>query len=126
AADDDSTADGVVMAAVASGVLRHKVQLQAKQITQDPVTGEMVTTWVTIAQPRAEIVPMPGPGLIAAGAGQADARGRIVIRYRDDVDASMRVVYRGKYYNILAVLPDAESGKEHITLMTGEGVRLDQ
>lgn len=114
------------MPAVASGNLRHKVQLQAKQITQDPVTGEMVTTWVTIAQPWAEIVPMSGREFVAAGAEQSEVRGRIVIRYREDVDASMRVVYRGRYYNILAVLPDAESGREHLTLMTGEGVRLDQ
>ncbi len=114
------------MPAVASGNLRHKVQLQAKQITQDPVTGEMVDSWVTIAQPWAEIVPMSGSEFMAAGAEQSEVRGRIVIRYRDDVDASMRVVYRGRYYSILAVLPDAESGKEHLTLMTGEGVRLDQ
>ena len=114
------------MAAVASGNLRHKVQLQAKQVSQDPNTGEMVTTWVTIAQPWAEIVPMSGSEFMAAAAEQSEVRGRIVIRYRDDVGASMRVVYRGKYYNILAVLPDAESGVEHLTLMVGEGVRLDQ
>ena len=114
------------MAAVASGKLRHKVQLQEQQITQDPVTGEMVTTWVTYAEPWAEVVPMSGREFLSAGAEQSEVRGRIVIRYRDDVDASMRVVYRGKYYNIHAVLPDAESGLEHLTLMTGEGVRLDQ
>ena len=114
------------MAAVASGALRHKVQLKAKQITQDPVTGEMVDSWVTVAQPWAEIVPMSGREFMAAGAEQSEVRGRIVMRYREDVDASMRVVYRGRYYNILAVLPDAESGREHLTLMTGEGVRLQQ
>lgn len=114
------------MSGVASGKLCHKVQLQEQQITQDPVTGEMLTTWVTIAQPWAEIVPMSGREFMAAGAEQSEVRGRIVIRYRDDVDASMRVVYRGKYYNIFAVLPDAESGREHLTLMTGEGVRLQQ
>ena len=114
------------MAAVASGKLRHKVQLQEQQIAQDPNTGEMLTTWATIACPWAEIVPMSGREFLAASAEQSEVRGRIVIRYRDDVDASMRVVYRGKYYNIHAVLPDAESGLEHLTLMTGEGVRLDQ
>src|SRR5690606_39847336 len=124
--DDDSTTDGGVMAAVASGNLRHKVQLQAKQIAQDPNTGEMVTTWVTIARPWAEIVPMSGREFMAASAEQSEVRGRIVIRYRDDVDASMRVVYRGKYYAIHAVLSDAESGKEHLTLMVSDGVRLGQ
>ena len=114
------------MSGVASGKLRHKVQLQEQQITQDPVTGEMVTTWQTVADPWAEIVPMSGREFMAAGAEQSEVRGRIVIRYREDVDSSMRVVYRGKYYNIHAVLPDAESGLEHLTLMTGEGVRLGQ
>jgi len=112
--------------AQAAGKLRHRVELQEQQIAQDPNTGEMLTTWVTISRPWAEIVPMSGREFMAAGAEQSEVRGRIVIRYRDDVDASMRVVYRGRYYNILAVLPDAESGREHLTLMTGEGVRLDQ
>src|SRR5690606_40409969 len=104
------------MPAVASGNLRHKVQLQEQQITQDPVTGEMVTTWATIAQPWAEIVPMSGREFMAAGAEQSEVRGRIVIRYREDVDASLRVVYRGRYYNSLAVPPDAGSGRQHRTL----------
>lgn len=114
------------MPAVAAGPLRHKVQLQAQQVTQDPQTGEMETTWTNVAEPWAQIVPTSGREFLAAAAEQSEVRGRIVIRYRGDVDASMRVVYRGKYYNILAVMPDAESGKEHLTLMTGEGVRLDQ
>ena len=114
------------MPAVASGNLRHKVQLQAKQITQDPNTGEMVDSWVTIAQPWAEIVPMSGREFMAAGAEQSEVRGRIVIRYRDDIDATWRVVYRGKAYAIFAVMPDEVSGREHLNLMTGEGVRLGQ
>ena len=114
------------MPAVAAGKLRHKVELQEKSIAQDPVTGEMQTTWVTVAETWAEIVPVSGREFLAASAEQSEVRGRITIRYRDGVDASMRVVHRGMYYNILAVMRDAESGKEHLTLMTGEGVRLDQ
>jgi hypothetical protein len=38
----------------------------------------------------------------------------------------MRIVHRGKWYAIQGVMEDAESGKEHITIMTAEGVRLDQ
>ena len=114
------------MPAVAAGLLRHKVQLQAPQITQDPDTGEMVKTWVTVAQPWAQIVPSSAREFIAASAEQSEVRGRIVIRYRGEVDASMRIVYRGKWYAILGVLEDAESGREHLTLPVAEGVRLDQ
>jgi SPP1 family predicted phage head-tail adaptor len=53
-------------------------------------------------------------------------RGRIVIRYRPDVDATMRVVHRGRWYQIHGILEDRVSGIEYLTLMTGEGVRLDQ
>lgn len=114
------------MSGVASGRLRHKVQLQENRITQDPVTGEMVSAWETIAQPWADVVPMSAREFVAASAEQSEIRGRIVIRYRGDVDASMRIVHRGKWYAIQGVMEDAESGKEHITIMTGEGVRLDQ
>lgn len=111
--------------AVGSGSLRHKVQLQEKQVSQDPDTGEMVELWVDVASVWADIVPMSGREFMAAGAEQSEVRGRIVIRYRDDIDATWRVVYRGKAYAIFAVMPDEVSGREHLNLMTGEGVRLD-
>lgn len=114
------------MPAVGAGALRHKGQLQARVVAQNPVTGEEQVTWATIAEPWAEIVPMSAREFMAAAAEQSEVRGRIVIRYRGDVDATMRFLYRGRYYGILGAMPDAESGKEHITLMTTEGVRLDQ
>lgn len=114
------------MSGVASGELRHKVDLQEPVIVQDPDTGEMETTWQTVARPWAKIAPMSGREFLAAAAEQSEVRGKITIRYRGDVDATMRIVHRGKWYAIHAVLPDAESGIEHLTLMTGEGVRLDQ
>jgi SPP1 family predicted phage head-tail adaptor len=114
------------MSGVASGKLRHRVALQAPTVSQDPETGEMVNSWSTVANPWADIVPMSGREFLAAAAEQSEVRGRIVIRYRDGVDATMRVVHRGKYYAIHAVLPDMESGVEHLSLMVGEGVRLEQ
>ena len=114
------------MPAVGSGDLRHKVQLQSKTITQDGHTGEMVASWATVANVWAQIVPLSGREFLASSAEQSEVTGRIVIRYRDDVDPTMRFVYRGKWYAIKAVLPDAESGLEHLTCMVGEGVRLNQ
>lgn len=113
------------MAGVAAGKLRHKVQLQTRVETQDATTGEMGVAWVTTAEPWAEIVPMSAREFIAAQAEQSEVRGRIVIRYRSNVDASMRVVYRGEHYVIHGVMRDAESGREHLTLMVGAGVRIE-
>lgn len=112
------------MAAVASGDLRHCVQLQEQQHTQDPDTGEDLVTWATVAMPWAQIVPMSAREFVQSASNQSEVRGRIVIRYRGSVDASMRIVHRGKFYNIFGVMPDADSGLEHLTLMTGEGVNL--
>jgi len=114
------------MSGVAAGELRHKVDLQTRVNGQDPDTGAPIVTWETVARPWAKIAPMSGREFLAAAAEQSEVRGKITIRYRGNVDATYRVVYRGVYYNILAVLPDAESGIEHLTLMTAEGVRLDQ
>lgn len=115
------------MPAVGSGQLRHRVELQSQQQTQDATTGEVTVSWVTYATVWAEIVPMSAREFIQSDAKQSEVRGRIVIRSRDDVAASHRVLYRGKAYNIAGEpLPDAESGKEHLTLMTGEGVNLGE
>jgi len=114
------------MSGVASGKLRHRVQLQAPGTTQDPNTGEMVQNWTTYADVWADVAPMSAREFLAAGAEQSEVRGKITIRYRTDVDATHRVVHRGKWYAIFGVMEDAESGGEHLTLMTGEGVRLDR
>lgn len=110
--------------AQAAGKLRHRAELQEQQVEQDLVTGEMLTTWVTIARPWAEIVPLSAREFIAASAEQSEARARITIRYRQDVNASMRIVHRGMAYNILGVLADPVSGLEYLTLPVSEGVRV--
>jgi len=110
------------MSEVAAGVLRHLVQLQTPVQLQDPITGAMVDTWANVAKIWAEIVPSSAREFVAAGAEQSEVRGRATIRYRTDVNAKMRIVYRNKTYAILGVLPDAKSLKGHITLMIGEGV----
>lgn len=114
------------MSGVASGRLRHKVQLQENQITQNPNTGEMVSDWVTVADVWASVEPLSVREFIAASAEQSEVTGKMVMRYRDDVTAAWRVVFRGKWYAIKGVIPDADSGREHMTIMTGEGVRLEQ
>ena len=114
------------MAAVGSGDLRHRVQLQRQVDTQDAATGAVIVGWSTIANPWAQIRPMSAREFMQSAANQSEVRGYITIRYRGGVDASMRIVHRGKYYNIFGVIPDPESGIEHITLPVGEGVNLGE
>ena len=109
---------------LAAGRLRHHVLLQRPVVTQD-ADGSMVTTWTDVANVWAEIAPSSGREFIAAAAEQSEVKGRFTIRHRDDIDASWRVVYRGKWFGILAVLPDPVSGLEYLSLPYSEGVRLD-
>jgi|SRR6187431_595454 len=111
------------MSGVSSGKLRHLVQLQVPVKIQDPATGAMEETWANFGSKLwAEIVPNSAREFVAAGAEQSEVRGRLTIRYREGIDATMRALYLGRKYAILGVLPDAESMKGHITLMIGEGV----
>lgn len=111
---------------VASGKLEHRVQLRRPAITQNPTTGEMVTAWTVVASVWADMNFQSVREFVAAGAEQSEVRGYCRIRYRSDVDAAWQVVHRGRYYAILGVMPDNETGREHLTLALAEGVRLDQ
>ena len=110
----------------AAGSLNHYVTIERSVYAQDSGTGEMVKTWATLAKVWAQIVPLSGREFMASAAEQSEVRGRIVIRWRDDVEAGQRITYRGKHHAILAALPDMKSGVEHLSLMVAEGVRLNQ
>jgi SPP1 family predicted phage head-tail adaptor len=111
--------------ALAAGKLKHFVELQRPKTTQNATTGEMVTSWVKVANFYAEIVPQSVSDFIAAAANQSEVRGRMTIRRRSDIDATMRVVHRGLAYQIVGVLPDMESGLEYQSLPVSEGVRVN-
>lgn len=104
-----------------SGSLRHKITIQEKRETQDATTGEITSRWIDFACVSADIQPLSVREFIAAQGVQSEVTGRIVIRYLEGVTAKMRVSYRGLYYNILGVLPDAKSGREYLTLAVSEG-----
>lgn len=109
---------------LAAGRLRHWIAIQKPTTTQDATTGEMLTTWADVASTWAEIAPLSVRDFIAAGTEQSQVSARIVIRHRDDVDATMRIVHRGVAYRILGVLADPVSGLEYQTLPVGQGVRV--
>lgn len=105
-----------------AGKLRHKVTIQAPSQTQDPITGEMLSGWVDFASIWASIEPLSAREFIAAQANQSEITARIVIRHRDDVLPTMRILHRGKVYAIHGVLADPKSGLEYLTLPVSEGV----
>ena len=109
--------------AIAAGRLRHKVMIQYPLTTQNPGTGAMEIVWTDLSSVWASVEPASVREFIAAGAEQSEVSGKVIMRKRDDVNATMRIVYRGLVYQILGVLPDPVSGLEYMTLPVGEGVR---
>ena len=82
----------------------------------------MVETWQDVANVWASIEPLSVREFIASQAVQAEITARAVIRYRADIDATMRLIHRGKIYNIIGILADKNSGLEYQTLTLSEGV----
>lgn len=106
---------------LAAGRLRHRVQIQ-QQTTMLTSFGEQETVWTMVAEVWAAIEPVSAREFVAASQLQSQVSARIVIRYRDDVRASMRVLHKSKIYVVEGVLSDKDSGIEYLTLPVSEGI----
>ena len=110
--------------ALEAGKLRYRVRIDrydyvrdsAGEIVQDPSTGETARQWLQVATVWAAIEPLSVREFITSQSMQSQVTARATIRYRADVDATCRLIHRGKFYNIAGVLADKESGLEYMTL----------
>ncbi|WP_448089512.1 phage head closure protein [Pseudomonas azerbaijanoccidentalis] len=107
-----------------AGLLRHRITFQSPGMVQDPETGEMLPGWVPVWEKvAASVEPLSARDLIAAQAGQSEASGRVVIRYRAGVLPTMRIIHRGDVYDIQGQpMPDPVSGLEYLTILVAKGV----
>lgn len=106
-----------------AGQLRHRITLQALTVELDS-DGTQNDTWADAfpAPLWSAILPLSGAELMAAQAVQSKVETRFVVRYRPDIVPSMRAVHRGIFYNIEAIVPDNQSGREWLTLHCASGV----
>ena len=116
---------------IEAGRLRHRISLQRKIQTQDATTGAVTETWQEVAKLWAAIEPLSAREFIQSQTMQAQIVARIVIRHREDIDATMRAVHQrpgkpDKIYNIHGVLADKDSGLEYLTLPVSAGVNQGQ
>lgn len=107
---------------IEAGRLRHRVTIQSQAQTQDAQTGELTVTWTDVATVWAAVEPVSVREFIASQEPNAKITARVVIRYRDGIDASMRLIHRGRIFNIHGVLEDMDSGREYLTLPVSQGV----
>lgn len=118
-----------------AGRLSHRIRIEQYdylrdshgEVIQNQETGETPQEWVVVAEVWAAIEPVSAREFIQSAATQSKVDARIVIRQRDDVDASMRLVHvrMGRadvIYNPHAFLEDKESGLEYMTIPCSRGV----
>lgn len=98
--------------------LNRKITIQESQITQDPNTGEMIVTWVDFVSVFAKIEPLVGREYLAAAAIQAENLCKFTMRYRGDINASMRIVFDGKLFNITSIQNIRSANRETLIYAT--------
>lgn len=106
-----------------AGELRHRITLQRATEARDSF-GQAVKTWSDVATVWASVEPLRGREFLDARQLQREISAHITIRWRDDVDAGMRVRWTdpagtAHLYDIEAVLPDA-THRRVLTLMCVE------
>ena len=109
--------------ALSAGRLRHRIDIQEQQQVQDPSTGQLIVSWVNVwANVPAAVEPLSVREFIAAKGVQSEVSVRVVIRHREGLNASMRIIHKGRILNPDGFLADPEYGLEYLTIPCSEGV----
>ncbi len=102
--------------------MRHRISIEESLQVADGAGGYS-TSWSEVAEIFASVKPYGSSARekIEHQSVRTKARLRFIIRYRTDVDHSMRVLFDGVYYDIKAVV-DPDMRKVTLELMVEENV----
>lgn len=99
----------------------HRVQIE-ELIEETNSDGILEATWVFRADRWCRVVPLSVREMIAASSTKSKVSARIDMRYCDWLTPTMRILHRGKVYNIEGILPDFKSGLEFMSVPVSEGL----
>jgi SPP1 family predicted phage head-tail adaptor len=103
--------------------LRHRIVIEAGQPASDGGGGGagFWTNPLPVARAWAHIEPLRGREALASMKLESRITHRITLRYRAGISAAMRVAFKGRYFNIRAVI-NPEERNEILELLCEEGV----
>ncbi|MDQ2139583.1 phage head closure protein [Alcaligenaceae bacterium B3P038] len=102
---------------LAAGTLNRRISIEERGPARDALGQPLVDApWVTVASVWANIAAKSGLETASADTEVAISKYSIRIRYRLNVDSSMRVLHGKAIYQIEAVLHD-EAGRMHTDLV---------
>lgn len=108
-----------------AGRLRHYITIQERRIEQDSITGAAIEYYYTkYANVPAAVEPISGREFLSAEQMRAEVRAKVTIRSGLNVEATDRILFLGKAYEIQTILDDP-TFKRHQEIMVSEGVRRD-
>jgi len=84
------------------GDLRHRITLQ-KKATSINENGFEVETWEDVRTVWAKVTNLHGGEYFTAAAVQTANTVKFTIRYLEGVDTTMRILFKGKQYDITAI-----------------------
>ncbi|WP_180114975.1 phage head closure protein [Acinetobacter sp. YH12063] len=101
-----------------AGELRHRIMVQKLTSGKDDDGYPIPEQWVDYMPLWAKVTHLSGKDLIAAQASNSKVVARVKIRYREDINTAMRVIYKGKTYAIDSqALEDTNTGYESVTFL---------
>lgn len=105
--------------------LDRRISIERRSVTQESTYNTDVVTWVLVATVYAEVRDVPPSRSEAVRQGIAQARNqvRIRIRYRSDLDSSMRIRFGDRTLQIVG--GPAELGRREWTELVAEEISTD-
>ena len=104
------------------GQLDQRLTLQSRSAGVD-VLGQASGAWVTVATVWGRARPLRSRELFAAGQIQNVTDIEFTIRYRSDVAATWRVLWRGTPHDITGAPIDIDGGKRWLELLATTNIR---
>lgn len=105
---------------ITAGQLKRRIILHRLQTVPDG-SGGVKTAWTQVAQPWAKIKPKSGSEKLHADRLDATGLATVIIRYREDITESDKMVYKGEDYQIRSII-DIEEMHQWLELTVERGV----
>lgn len=101
-----------------ASTLRQRITVLKQTSGRSPTGAVLPPVWTTYLTLWASMEPLSVKDVLTAQAANSQTIARCIIRYRADIDSTMQIEHNGRRYEINGEpLPDALSGREHLTLM---------
>lgn len=98
-----------------AGQLKHRITIQRPTGAKDQWGTPEPQGWEDVARVWANVLHQSGSESIRAGADVSIVRASVRIRWREGLNAGLRVLHQGQVFDIEAVLPGAD--RKHIDLV---------